>query len=97
MPAGDRAGQRADHVVAVEIARHMPHRAVDVELAPVPARDAASLLPAMLERVEAERDQRRGPVRARYAEHAALLAQMIVLERMGGQHVLGRPHRAAVI
>ena len=45
------------------------------------------LLAAMLERVEAERDQRRGAVRAPDAEDAAFLAQLVGIEWVCGKHV----------
>ncbi len=87
MPARGLARQRADHVVAVEIACDVAHRAMRVELATVPAGDPRRLLPAMLERVEPERNQgRRRSVGAGHAEHPALLAQMVVVEGMGGEH-----------
>ena len=57
-----------------------------VEIAPVPAGDAGRLLPAMLERMEPERDDRGSGFRARNAEHAAFLAQLVVVERVGGEH-----------
>src|SRR3546814_11767373 len=40
----------------------------------------------MLERVEAERDHRGGAVGAAYTKNAALLAELVVVERMGRQH-----------
>jgi hypothetical protein len=39
------ADELAHHVVAVEIAGHMPHRPMRVELAPVPAADPAASCP----------------------------------------------------
>ena len=67
-------------VVAVEIAGDMAHRAVGVEIVAVEAGDAGRFLAAVLQRVEAERDQRRGALRAGHAEDAALLAQLVVVE-----------------
>ena len=52
----------------------------------VEAGDARRFLAAMLERVEAERDEARGVVGAPDAEDAALLAQLVVVERIGRQH-----------
>ena len=86
MPGRDGAGQRADDVVAVEIAGDVPHRAMGVEVGAVEAGDAGGLLAAMLERMEPERDQRRRPLRPDDAENAAFLAEMVVIERIGGQH-----------
>jgi hypothetical protein len=40
----------------------------------------------MLQRVQAERDQRRGLAMPPYAEDAALFVQMIIVQRMRGQH-----------
>ena len=84
-------GERADDVVAVEIAGDMAHRAVRVEMLAVEAGDAGGFLAAVLERVEAERDEARGVVGAPDAEDAALLAQLVVVERIGRQHRLGTP------
>jgi hypothetical protein len=50
----------------------------------------------MLERVKAEGDHRRRRLGAPDAEHAAFLAQFVVIERMGGQHVESGPVRFAV-
>ena len=52
----------------------------------VEAGDAGRFLAAMLQRVEAERDEARGVVGAPDAENAAFLAQLVVVERIGGQH-----------
>ena len=46
----------------------------------------ARFLAAMLQRVKAERDEARRIVGAPYAENAALLAQLVVIERIGRQH-----------
>ena len=81
-----RPAQLADDLVAVEIAGDMAHRAVGVELRAVEAGDAGRFLAAMLQRVEAERDKGRGAVGAPDAEHAAFLAKLVVVERIGGQH-----------
>jgi hypothetical protein len=48
-------------IVAIEIARDMTHRAVGVEFGAVPTGDARRLLAAMLERVQAERDDAAAP------------------------------------
>ena len=80
------AGELADDVVAVEIAGDMAHRAVRVEMLAVEAGDARRFLAAVLKRVEAERDEARRIVGAPDAEDAALLAQLVVVERIGRQH-----------
>ena len=87
-----RPGELADDVVAVEIAGDMAHRAVRVEMVAVEAGDAGGFLPAVLERVEAERDEARGGLGTPDAEDAALLAQLVVVERVGRQHELARIH-----
>jgi hypothetical protein len=89
MAAGDVAGQGANRLVIVEIARDMAHRALGVEITSVPAGDSRCFLPAMLERMEPERDHRGGRFRAGNAEDAALLAQLVVIERVRGQHGRG--------
>ena len=55
----------------------------------VEAGDAGRFLAAMLERVQAERGDRRGAVGAPDAEHAAFLAQLVVVEGIGGEHLAG--------
>ena len=78
--------QLADDVVLVEIARDMPHRAVGMEVIGVEAGDPGGFLPAMLERVEPERDEARGALGIPDSEDAALLAQLVVIEWVGRQH-----------
>ena len=85
----DRAAarQRAHHLVAVEIAGDMAHRAMRVEIGAVEAGDAGRFLAAVLEGVQAERDEARGIVGAPHAEDAAFLAQLVVIEGIGRQHI----------
>ncbi len=64
-----------------------------VELVAVEAGDPRRFLPAVLERVEPERDQRGGALGPGYAEDAALFAQLVVIEGVCGQH---RPSRGSV-
>ena len=65
----------------------MAHRPVRVEMRAVEAGDAGGFLAAVLERVEAERDEAGGVVGAPDAENAALLAELVAqVERIGGQH-----------
>ena len=80
------AGELADDVVAVEIAGDMAHRPVRMEMLAVEAGDARGFLAAVLQRVEPERDEARRIVGAPDAEDAALLAQLVVIERIGRQH-----------
>src|SRR3546814_8891195 len=65
----------------------MAHRAMGVEMRAVEAGDAGGLLPAMLEGMETERHERGRRIgSARNPENAALFAQLVVIERIGGQH-----------
>ena len=80
------AGEGADHLVLVEIAGDMAHRAMAVEGGAVEAGDPRRLLAAMLEGVEAERGDRRGGVGVPDAEHAAFLAELVVRRTDGGEH-----------
>jgi hypothetical protein len=58
-----------------------------VKLGAVETGDASRLLPAVLEGVEAKRDKRsRFAIGAGYAENAALLAQLVVIEGICCQH-----------
>ncbi len=45
--------------------------------------DSGRFLPAVLERVKPQRDQRGGALSARNTEDAALFAQLVVVERIG--------------
>ena len=89
MAAGDVAGQAADHVVTVEIARDVTHGAVGVEQRAVEAGDPRRFLSAMLERMQAERGQRGRAVGAGHTENAAFLAEFVIVEGVGGQHKRG--------
>ena len=83
-----RCGRRgAHHLVAVEVAGDVAHRPVRVEMGAVEAGDAGRFLAAVLQRVEAERDEARRIVGAPDAENAAFLAQLVVIEGIGRQHV----------
>ena len=82
-----RAGQGADDLVAVEIARDMTHCAMAVEQMAVPASDARRLLPAMLKRMQAQGDNRRSRFGAVNAKDAALFAQLVVVIRICGEHL----------
>ena len=67
----------------------MPHRPMRVEVLAVEGRDAGRFLSAVLKCVQAQCDEAGRILGAPYAEYAALLAQLIVVERIGRQHVLG--------
>ena len=74
--AGDaREGRGVGEMVADEA-----ELALGVELAAVEADDARRFLAAMLQRVEAERRERRGVGVAQNAEHPALFAQGVAVE-----------------
>ena len=95
MARGHRTGELGDRLPTREIFRHVPRAAAGEEFLSVEAGDADRFLPAMLQRVEAERADRRRLVRADHAEDAALFAQLVaasidtrrVNERMGDVHV----------
>jgi hypothetical protein len=93
MADGSLAGEATNHLVLVEIAGDMPHRAMGVEILAVPAGDTGRLLTAMLEGVKPQRDHRGGGFSAPDAENAALLAQLIIVERVGSQHPGATRHR----
>jgi len=57
-----------------------PDAALGMEMAAVEADDAGSLLAPMLERMQAERGQRRGVGMVEDAEDAALLVQLVLFE-----------------
>ena len=85
--AGRGVARMADGAVAVQALHHgrlgegvadQPDMALDVELRAVIGDDAGRFLAAMLQRVQAERDDRRGVLPAENAEHAAFVVEMIV-------------------
>src|SRR3546814_71989 len=82
------AGQPRDHLAVGEDVADQPEGAVRMEVQPVEGDDACGLLPAMLERMQAERGQRGGVVASEDAEHAAFLVEFVVaggsVERMRG-------------
>ncbi len=75
----DVALQPGDDLVRIEVAGDMAHRAVGVEVLAVEAGDARGFLPAMLERVQPERAQRRRAVGPVDADDAAFLVQVIAV------------------
>ena len=64
----------------------MAHPAVGVELFAVISDDAGRLLPTMLQRVQAERGQRRRVGMAVHPEHAAFLVEVVRIEGIGRRH-----------
>ena len=86
MPDAARPGSSAIDFVAVEIVGHVAEAAAGVELRAVEAGDAGRFLAAMLQRMEAERADAAAPRRPD-AEHAALFAQLVAVERVCRQHV----------
>ena len=95
---GGAAGESANDLVAVEIARDVPHRAVRVEMPAVERRDARSFLAAVLQRVQPEGNKARSIVGTPDTEHAAFFPKLVVVERIGRQHAgsrargVGSPH-----
>src|SRR3546814_8238233 len=83
MAAGCPAWQASDDFIAIEIARHMAHCPVRVEISSVPARDSRGFLTTMLQGMKAERNYSRSRVHAAYPENPAFLAQFVVVERIG--------------
>jgi hypothetical protein len=82
----DVARQFADDFVAIKVACDMTHGAVGVIVGAVKADDAGCFLAAVLQRVEAERDEAGGSVSAPDSENSALLAELVVVEWVGRQH-----------
>ena len=80
------AGERADGFVAVEVAGDMALGAVRMEAGAVERGDARRFLPAMLEGVEPERDEAGRHIGVPHAEHAAFLAQLVVIKGIGRKH-----------
>ena len=85
--AGGRIARVADRPVAEQTLHHgglgesvadQPDMALDVELRAVIGDDAGGFLAAMLQRVQAERDDRCGVLPAKNAEHAAFVVEMVV-------------------
>ena len=77
---GERARQRLDHRVGGEVVADVAEAAGGVEaLLGVVGDDAARLLPAVLERVEAEGHEARRFLDADHAEDAAFLVELVVV------------------
>jgi len=86
VPDRRAAGQPAHDVVAIEIAGDVAHRPVRVEMLAIESGDSRRFLAPMLKGMEAQRDEARRIVGTPDAEDAALLAQLVVVERIGRQH-----------
>ena len=83
---GGVAGQALDHGLAGEAVADQAGRLVMVEVLAVEADDAGGLLPAMLERVQAQGRVGRGPAMAVDGEDAALLVELVVVEGRAVTH-----------
>ncbi len=87
MPGRDRAGQAADDIFTVKIAGDMAHCAVRVEFAAVKAGYPGRFLTAVLQCVKAQRNHRGSAFGIVNAKDTAFLAQLVVIEGIGGEHV----------
>jgi len=81
---GGVAGQLLDRLLVAEIVGDVAQAAMRVEAGAVEADDPRRRLAAVLQRVQAERHVRRCVIVPVDPEHAALLVQLIVVERVGG-------------
>ena len=93
MAEGAAAGQAADHVGLVEVVADQAQPPLGVEVAVLVGDDARGFLAAVLQRVQAERRQRGGVVVAEDAEHAAFLAQAVIV----GAAAAGFRHRSTLV
>ena len=85
---GERAGQRLHQRGGGEAVADVAEAAGRGEaLGGAVGDDAGGLLAAMLQRVQAEGDEARGVLHADHAEDAALLAQLVVVERGEGRGI----------
>ena len=80
MADGHVALQPVDHLARGEMIADEAEAALGMEMVAVEADDARGLLAAVLERVQAERGQRRGIGMVKDAENAALLVQPVLFE-----------------
>jgi hypothetical protein len=74
----------------------MAHGPVGVEFGSVPAGDPCCFLPAVLKRMEAERDDGGRGIGAAYAENPAFLAKLVVIKWIGRKHKFANPFAAAL-
>ena len=89
------AGQAIDHLAARKGVADEAEATLGVETLAVEADDAGGFLAAMLQRVQAERGNRRGVGVAEDTEYAALFTQPIAVEVEEGSFCHG--HRLAII
>jgi hypothetical protein len=75
--------------IPVEVAGDVAHRAVRMEMLAVERSDTRSLLAAVLQGMQAKRDEARRIVSTPNSKNAALFAQLVVVERIGRQHLVG--------
>src|SRR6185312_14747271 len=78
MADGAVALQAVDDALLGEGIADQPDMAFDMELGAVIGHDAGGFLAAMLQRMQAERDDRRGVLPAENAKNAALVVKMVV-------------------
>src|SRR6516162_6158384 len=83
---GGTAAQPADHFLGAEIVADLAHPAVGAELLAVVGDNAGRLLPAMLQRMQAERCERRRIGVAIDPEYAALLVKVVRIEGINRRH-----------
>jgi hypothetical protein len=86
-----RAGEPSHHIVTIEIASDVTHCPVRVEMLAVERRDPRGFLSAVLQRVQAKRNEASRIVGTPDAEHAALFLELVPVkiwvEWIGRQHV----------
>jgi hypothetical protein len=77
----------------------MAHRAVGVEFLAVKGSDARGFLSTVLQGMKPQRDDRGSAVGAVNTKDAALLTEFVVVERIGGEHILrgAYPERQAFV
>lgn len=80
------AAQLGDDRLGAEIVADLPHGMLDMVVLAIEGDDARRLLPTVLEGVETERRDGSRLTVVVNAEHPALFAQLVVIERMGRQH-----------
>ncbi len=91
---GAAAGELTDDIVAIEVARDMAHRPVRMEMLAVETGHAGGFLAPVLQRVQPQGNEACRIAGTPDAENAALLAQLVVVKRIGRQHSTGSPERS---
>ena len=98
MADGQFTGQCVHHIGLGEIVAHITKAAGRVETAfGVIADDAARLLPAMLQGVQAEGHEIRRVGHADHAENAALLLQLVIIEGVGKERAHGASESGEIL